>query len=196
MRPKVSAADAALERQHIQRCQKGDSDAFEWLYEKYHRGLYGYLLSLFKSPQAAEDCTQDVFVKLFRQMGSYRFESPFAHWLFRLARNQAFDQMRRNKVRRTESLDAENDEGFSAHERLPGPGDDPERAALKSEKAAVVREAVLELPEAFRVVMVMREWDDLSYEEIAERLDLSEGTVKSRIFRARGLLAKKLKDWV
>jgi len=196
MSPKAPATDAALERQCIQKCQKGDNDAFEWLYEKYHRGLYGYLLSLFKSPQAAEDCVQDVFVKLFRQIGSYRFESPFAHWLFRLARNQAFDQMRRNKVRRTESLDAENEDGHSAHERLPGPGDDPERMALKSEKAAVVREAVLELPEAFRVVMVMREWDDLSYEEIAERLDLSEGTVKSRIFRARGLLAKKLKDWV
>jgi hypothetical protein len=77
------------EKKAILGAQKGDTDSFEFLYHKYHRGLYGYLLSMLKSPQAAEDLTQDIFVKLYRQIGSYRFQSPFSHWLFRSARDRA-----------------------------------------------------------------------------------------------------------
>jgi RNA polymerase sigma-70 factor (ECF subfamily) len=169
--------------------------AFEKLYEKYHRGLYGYLLSMLRKPEVAEDLTQDIFVKLFRQIGSYRFQSPFAHWLFRLARNLAIDHLRREKVRFASSLDEDKDEGLPLRERLAGKSPTPAAGALRQEKHEFIRQAVAELPEAFRSVVVMREWDDLAYEDIALRLGLSTGTVKSRLFRARGLLAKKLKGW-
>jgi RNA polymerase sigma-70 factor (ECF subfamily) len=183
------------ERKAILACQGGDMDAFEVLYAKYHRGLYAYLLSMLRSPHVAEDLTQDIFIKLFRQIGSYRFQSPFAHWLFRLARNLAIDHLRKEKVRFASSLDADNDEGLPLRERLAGKAETPAAHSLLVEKTAVIRQAVEELPEDFRVVVVLRQWDELAYEEIGKRLGLSTGTVKSRLFRARGLLAKKLKGW-
>ncbi len=183
------------EPQDIRACQAGDMDAFERLYQHYHRGLYGYMLSMLRSQQAAEDLCQDIFVKLFRQIGSYRFQSPFNHWLFRLAKNLAIDHIRREKVRSTRSLDAEGSENHSLHERLPGKEATPAAHALKAERGLHVRKAVEALPESFREVVVMREWEDLAYEEIGERLGLSVGTVKSRLFRARTLLIKKLKGW-
>lgn len=177
----------------IAACQAGDRDAFAVLYERYHREIYLYLLSVLRSPHAAEDVAQDVFVKLFTQIGSYRQQSPFNHWLFRMARNAAIDKMRRDKVRRAAPLDDQPEEGRSPHERLAGPGPTPEEDAEKGHQAELVREAVMGLPEPFREIVVMREWQDLPYEEIAGRLDIQEGTVKSRLFRARQLLAEKLK---
>ena len=186
-------AELEREKEVIIRCQNGDGAAFDELYNKYHRGIYGYLLSILKNPTAAEDITQDVFVKLYTQLTSYRFQSPFAHWFFRLARNAAIDNLRREKIRRAQSLDAERPDDFSLHDRLPGK--DPGAAAHieAGERAEQVRKAVESLNEPFREVVVLREWDDLPYEEIATRLGISEGTVKSRLFRARSMLAKKLK---
>jgi RNA polymerase sigma-70 factor (ECF subfamily) len=178
----------------IRACQGGDLSGLERIYEKYHRQLYAYLFAMLRSPHQAEDVTQDIFVKLHAQIGSYRFQSPFHHWLFRLARNQAIDNLRREKVRSTTSLDAEPIEGTPMRERVPGKAKDAAEELVAGERAEQVRRAVQSLPESFREVVVLREWDDLAYEEIAERLDLSVGTVKSRLFRARSLLEKKLKD--
>jgi RNA polymerase sigma-70 factor (ECF subfamily) len=183
------------EKKAIQAAQKGDADAFEYLYQKYHRGLYYYLLSMLRSPQSAEDLAQDIFVKLYRQLGTYKFQSPFSHWLFRSARNLAIDHFRREKVRFAQSLDDEDEDNHSLHERLPGSSDSPALVALKKERAEIVRKAVEALPESFKVVVLMREWEDLAYEEIGERLGLSVGTVKSRLFRAREMLTRKLRGW-
>jgi RNA polymerase sigma-70 factor (ECF subfamily) len=183
------------EKKAILGAQSGDMDSFEYLYNKYHRGLYGYLLSMLRSPQGAEDLTQDIFVKLYRQIGSYRFQSPFSHWLFRTARNLAIDHFRREKVRFAKSLDEEGTDSHPLQERLAGSEISPSTHLLRSERAEVVRKAVEELPEAFKVVVIMREWDDLAYEEIGQRLGLAVGTVKSRLFRARSMLLKKLKEW-
>ena len=191
--PEQKAAMAA-EKVLIEQCQSGDGDAFEQLYQKYHRGIYGFLLSMLKNPPAAEDVSQDVFVKLYTQITSYRFQSPFAHWFFRLARNAAIDYIRREKIRRAQSLDAETDSDFSMHDRLAGKGKNPSENYEMGRRAEVVREAVLGLPDTFKEVVILREWDDLPYEDIALRLGISEGTVKSRLFRARSILAKKLKN--
>lgn len=195
MSPAIRQAPNPHERGDIEACQNGDMEAFERLYQHYHRGLYGYMLAMLRSPQAAEDLTQDIFVKLFRQIGSYRFQSPFNHWLFRLAKNLAIDHIRREKVRSTRSLDAHDEDNHSMHERLPGKEATPAAHTLKKERSEHVRRAVESLPESFREVVIMREWEDLAYEEIGQRLDLSVGTVKSRLFRARSLLIKKLKGW-
>lgn len=195
-RPPEDQAAQELEQEAIRACQSGDMAAFEILYNKYHRGLYAYLLSMLRSPHVAEDLTQDIFIKLFRQIDSYRFQSPFSHWLFRMARNLAIDHTRREKVRFSTSLDADGgDDNLPLRERLAGKAETPAAQALQAEKSKVVRQAVEALSEDFREVVVLREWDELSYEEIGERLGLSVGTVKSRLFRARGLLAKKLKGW-
>jgi RNA polymerase sigma-70 factor (ECF subfamily) len=195
MKEPIDAAELEREKEAILSAQRGEEKGFEYLYLKYHRGLYGYLLSMLRSPQGAEDLSQDIFVKLYRQIGSYRFQSPFSHWLFRSARNLAIDQFRRDKVRFAKSLDEENEDAHPLHERLPGPEATPQAHLLKKERDEVIRQAVSELPEVFKVVMVMREWEDLPYEEIGQRLGLSVGTIKSRLFRARDMLAKKLKGW-
>jgi RNA polymerase sigma-70 factor (ECF subfamily) len=182
------------EENWIRACQGGDLDGLEGLYGKYHRQLYAYLLAMLRSPHAAEDVTQDIFVKLHRQIGSYRFQSPFHHWLFRLARNQAIDHLRREKVRFTSSLDESPLDGVPLRERVAGRGGDAADAVVGEERAAQVRAAVAALPPGFKEVVVLREWEDLPYEEIAERLNLSVGTVKSRLFRARGQLEKSLKN--
>ena len=181
------------EQEWIRACQNGQPQAFEALYLRYHRGIYLYLLSMMRSPEAAEDLCQDLFVKLMVQVKSYRRESPFAHWLFRMARNLGLDRMRRDKVRRTISLDQETPEAHPLAERLAGDSPLPSAALEKREQNAVVKAAVDALPEAFRTVVMMREWEELSYEDIAKRLKTSQGTIKSRIFRARQMLAQRLK---
>ena len=193
-RPPKPAAEIKEEERWIRLCQKGDLDGLERLYERYHRQIYAYLLAMLRTQHAAEDLSQDVFVKLSTNLKSYRFQSPFHHWLFRLARNVAIDHLRREKVRFTTSLDAVPSEGTALKDRVREKGPDALDQAEGGERALVVRAAVLELPDTFKEVVVLREWEDLSYEEIAERLDLSVGTVKSRLFRARGLLEEKLKS--
>ena len=188
-----SQEEERLEEAWIRACQRGDLEGLEGLYGKYHRQLYAYLLAMLRSPHAAEDLTQDIFVKLHAQIGSYRFQSPFHHWLFRLARNQAIDHLRREKVRSTTSLDETPVDGVALRERVAARGQDAAEAAVAQERAALVRAAVRELPPSFREVVVLREWEDLAYEDIAARLGLSVGTVKSRLFRARGMLEKRLK---
>jgi RNA polymerase sigma-70 factor (ECF subfamily) len=188
------ASEIKEEQQWIKLCQKGDMAGLEPLYERYHRQIYAYLVAMLRSQHTAEDLTQDVFVKLPTALKSYRFQSPFHHWLFRLTRNLAIDGLRREKVRRTSSLDAVPDSGTALKDRVRDLGPDAGDQTVSSETAGTVRAAVQALPPSFREVVILREWDDLSYEEIAVQLDLSVGTVKSRLFRARGLLEAKLKN--
>jgi RNA polymerase sigma-70 factor (ECF subfamily) len=181
------------EAEIIRACQSGDREAFEALYLRYHRELFLYLLSVLRSPQSAEDVAQDVFVKLFHQIGSYRQQSPFNHWLFRMARNAGIDRLRREKVRRTTSLDAGEIDSYSLLERLDSGQATPEELQDTSRRAALVRQAVEALPQPFREIVALREWQDLPYDVIASRLGISEGTVKSRLFRARQMLGQRLK---
>jgi RNA polymerase sigma-70 factor (ECF subfamily) len=188
--------ELAQERAWIEACQSGDLRGLEGLYGRYHRQLYAYLVAMLRSEHAAEDVVQDIFVKLHKQIASYRSQSPFNHWLFRLARNQAIDHLRREKVRRVVSLDEEPAEGSAMRERVPSKGKDAQAQLLAGEKAVAIRAAVQALPPSFREVVLLREWEDLPYEDIAARLGLSVGTVKSRLFRARSLLEKALKEWL
>ncbi len=189
-----SEEEERREEAWIRACQGGDLSGLEGLYGKYHRQLYAYLLAMLRSPHAAEDLAQDIFVKLHTQIGSYRFQSPFHHWLFRLARNQAIDHLRREKVRSAASLDETPTDGLALRERVASRGSDASEEVVSRERAEMVRAAVLALAPSFREVVVLREWEDLPYEDIAARLGLSVGTVKSRLFRARNMLEKSLKD--
>ena len=194
--PQTEAQATALagERKLIEACQRGDREAFEALYQAHHRPVYLFLFSILRSKEQAEDTAQDVFVKLFTQVRSYRFQSSFLHWLFRLARNAAIDSLRRGKVRQAVSLDADSDKNHPIQERLAGNEPLASDSLVASERATRVRHEVEALPEAFREVLALGEWGEQSYEEIAQALGISEGTVKSRIFRARQMLSKKLKD--
>ncbi len=192
--PVVEDPSIALEEERglILRCQAGDSQAMGRLYDAHHRALFYGALSMLRSPEAAEDLVQDVFVKLHRVIGQYRFQCRFSHWLLRVGRNAAIDRLRRQKASPVRPPAAARP-GAPEPEQAPrDPGPDPEQALEMADEAARVRRAVRELEPRLKEPLVMALWGGLSYQQVSESLGISQGTVKSRIFRAKRALARGL----
>jgi RNA polymerase sigma-70 factor (ECF subfamily) len=164
-------------------CRVGDRRAFERLFEQYKDRVYSVALHIGGDPSEAGDVTQDVFLKLLTRIGQYRGESRFQTWLFRIVVNTSRDRV---KARRREGPLDEAAPGL----RPQPPGQ--EEAAARGELSRHVARALAALDEAFRAPLVLRYHGDLSYEEIAQVLGISAGTVASRISRALASLAKEL----
>lgn len=180
------------EQKFISLAQKGDSSAFEVLLTRYEKQVYHQALRLLGNPEDAADVTQEVFLKVWRSLPSFQGDSSFATWLYKLTDNAAIDLLRREKKRRGDaSLD---DEEYQWDATLADPKGSPERALERQELQRAVSEGLRKLSEEHRRVLVLRELNGLSYEEIADILSLSPGTVKSRIARARTALARLLME--
>jgi RNA polymerase sigma-70 factor (ECF subfamily) len=181
------------DQQLVERVQAGDKTAFDLLVRKYqHRVLK--LVSRFVSDAAeAEDVAQEAFLKAYRALASFRGDSAFYTWLYRIAINTAKNALVSNRRRPVDfDLDLQDPEQYDRHARLKE-GDTPEGVLLTEEIRSVVEKAMEQLPEDLRTAIVLRELEGLSYEEIAEAMDCPVGTVRSRIFRAREAIDKKLK---
>ena len=181
------------DQQLVQRVQAGDQSAFNLLVLKYqHRVLK--LIGRFVSDQSeAQDVAQEAFLKAYRALGSFRGESAFYTWLYRIAINTAKNALVAQRRRPVDfDLDAQDPEAFERQAKLKE-SDPPEGVLLTEEIRQVVEKAMEQLPEDLRTAIVLRELDGLSYEEIAEAMDCPVGTVRSRIFRAREAIDKKLK---
>jgi RNA polymerase sigma-70 factor (ECF subfamily) len=181
------------DQQLVQRVQAGDKSAFDLLVRKYqHRVLK--LVSRFVSDAAeAEDVAQEAFLKAYRALASFRGDSAFYTWLYRIAINTAKNALVSNRRRPVDfDLDLQDPEQYDRHARLKE-GDTPEGVLLTEEIRSVVEKAMEQLPEDLRTAIVLRELEGLSYEEIAEAMDCPVGTVRSRIFRAREAIDRKLK---
>jgi RNA polymerase sigma-70 factor, ECF subfamily len=181
------------DQQLVERVQAGDKTAFDLLVRKYqHRVLK--LVSRFVSDAAeAEDVAQEAFIKAYRALASFRGDSAFYTWLYRIAINTAKNALVSNRRRPVDfDLDLQDPEQYDRHARLKE-GDTPEGVLLTEEIRSVVEKAMEQLPEDLRTAIVLRELEGLSYEEIAEAMDCPVGTVRSRIFRAREAIDKKLK---
>lgn len=181
------------DQQLVQRVQKGDKSAFDLLVLKYqHRVLK--LVSRFVSDQAeAEDVAQEAFIKAFRALPAFRGDSAFYTWLYRIAINTAKNALVSSRRRPVDfDLDMQDPDQYERHARLKE-ADTPEGVLLTDEIRTVVERALEQLPEDLRTAIVLRELEGLSYEEIAEAMDCPVGTVRSRIFRAREAIDKKLK---
>ena len=181
------------DQQLVQRVQAGDQSAFNLLVLKYqHRVLK--LIGRFVSDQSeAQDVAQEAFLKAYRALGSFRGESAFYTWLYRIAINTAKNALVAQRRRPVDfDLDAQDPEAFERQAKLKE-SDTPEGVLLTEEIRQVVEKAMEQLPEDLRTAIVLRELDGLSYEEIAEAMDCPVGTVRSRIFRAREAIDKKLK---
>ena len=181
------------DQQLVQRVQAGEKAAFDLLVRKYqHRVLK--LVSRFVSDTAeAEDVAQEAFLKAYRALASFRGDSAFYTWLYRIAINTAKNALVSNRRRPVDfDLDLQDPEQYDRHARLKE-GDTPEGVLLTEEIRSVVEKAMEQLPEDLRTAIVLRELEGLSYEEIAEAMDCPVGTVRSRIFRAREAIDKKLK---
>ncbi len=172
----------------LERARQGDSGAFTLLVERYQDELYTMALRLLGVPADAADVVQETFLRAYMRLPELRAVSVRG-WLYRVAVNAARDVQRRAVRRPADPL--EDSEGKVLELRSPEAG--PEAAAEAQERAGAIREALLALPADFRVAVVLRDVNDLSYEEIAEVLRVPLGTVKSRLSRARTLLAAALR---
>lgn len=179
------------EPQLIERAREGDLNAFNRLIETYERPVYNLCFRMLSSQQSAEDATQEAFISAFRSLASFRGGS-FRSWLFRIASNACYDEMRRQKARPARSLDAPvgDDE-----RQIDVAGESPTLDAHVEnvELREALREALMELPEDQRLAVILCDVQGMDYAEIAEVTHTNLGTVKSRINRARSRLRELLK---
>ena len=183
------------EKSVIDRIKSGDINAYEILVTEYEKNVYNLALRMTSNPEDAADMTQEAFIKAYSSLDSFRGDSKFSVWLYRIVSNVCLDFLRRQKRRPSVSLSVEDDDGETAELDIPDESLSP-HAVLESR---LTREALgrglKSLNPAQRQILLMRELQGMSYDEISEALDLEAGTVKSRIFRARKkLCAFLLKD--
>ena len=176
----------------VNRAAAGDEGAFEKLVIENERLIYNVALKITGNPDDAEDVAQEAFIKAYRNLGSFRGESRFSGWLYRLCYNAAMDHIRKNRDPNLRSLT--NDDGSDAELDVADPAPTPEESADRKETQRIVREAVAMLDDDKREILIMREFSGMSYTAIADALGIEEGTVKSRISRARASLAEILRQ--
>jgi RNA polymerase sigma-70 factor (ECF subfamily) len=169
-------------------CRTGDEAAWNALVERYGRRVYGIAYHFTLRKEDAEELSQEIFLKVFENLHRFDGQYAFGAWIVSLARNLCIDQYRRRK--REKSFVHVSDE--SVMPLLPA-GDDPARNALQKERTKLLFEAIAELPDELSEILILRDLDGLSYDEIAAALELPEGTVKSRLFRARAETAKLIR---
>lgn len=180
------------EREIIKRVLAGDNDAFGLLVEAYQTRVYNLALRLCGNRDDAFDLAQESFFRAWRSLSGFQFESSFSTWLFRLCSNICLDWLRAKKRRPTVSMSTVDDEGEESQLELPDPGKSPEELLLAAEEREALARAMNQLPVEYREILTLRAIHDLSYTEIAEILKIKEGTVKSRLSRARLALRNKL----
>ncbi|HSB29669.1 MAG TPA: sigma-70 family RNA polymerase sigma factor [Pyrinomonadaceae bacterium] len=181
----------------IERLQHGDTNAFERLVGERSGEIYGLLFRLTENREEAKDLTQETFLRAFQSIGSFRGDSDLRTWIYRIAINQARNRWRWWRRRRrdsTFSLDSNDDSGRqSLLATLKSEGSrDPEQDTLAHEREVVLRKALGSLRRVYREAVVLRDIEGFAYDEIAVALDISIGTVKSRLARGRQELRRKL----
>ncbi len=188
--PPAAAIPAPTEAQTVVLAQKGETAALDELARSCRKQAYVFALQLIGNPDEALDVAQDAMVRFFRSLDRFDATRPVRPWLLRIVRNLVRDRARRMRVRRTESLEPASDDAIRFDPRDSGP--DPEIMAARHQLQAAVWRYVQELPPRYREVLVLRDYQDLSYAEIATTLRIPRGTVMSRLHRARRLLREAL----
>jgi RNA polymerase sigma-70 factor (ECF subfamily) len=182
------------EKDIIQRVLSGDTNAFEDLVLANQNNVYNLALKMTRNEEDALDISQEAFVKAYQNLSKFRGDSRFSVWLYRLTYNLCIDFLRKKQGPKIVSLNYEDDEGDVAPLEIPDLRDLPEDSAIRSEMRKIIAVSIDELAADHREVLVMREITGMSYDEIAETLGVSIGTVKSRLARARIKLVEILKE--
>jgi RNA polymerase sigma-70 factor (ECF subfamily) len=188
------------EERLIARLRAGDLETFEELVNHFERPVYSLCYRLLGDAEDARDAAQETFLKVYRGVSSFRGDSGLKTWIYRIAINQAMNQRRwwrRRHRDETVSLDlSRNDSDTTLGNSLPAPLASPEQMAIAGERERRIMSALAEIKQEYRVALILREIEELSYEEIAETLGISIGTVKSRIARGREELRRRVKDLI
>ncbi len=179
----------------VRRVQRGDKGAFDALVLKYQHKLVKLVMRYVRNPAEAEDIAQEAFIKAYRALPQFRGDSAFYTWLYRIAINSAKNAVvSRDRSPVDYDLDRHNaDESYDMQGRMKD-SETPEGLVLTDEIRATVNAAIEALPEDLRTAIVLREIEGLSYEEIAAAMDCPVGTVRSRIFRAREAIDRRLRE--
>ena len=190
-------SDREIDRLLVERAQRGEKHAFELLVTKYQRKLARLLTRFVRDPAEVEDVAQEAFIKAYRALPSFRGDSAFYTWLYRIGINTAKNHLVSlgRRAPTTTEIDSEDAEGFSDGEQLRDINT-PENLMMSKEIASAVNETMDGLPEELRTAIQLREIEGLTYEEIATNMNCPIGTVRSRIFRARDAIAEKLRPLV
>jgi RNA polymerase sigma-70 factor (ECF subfamily) len=174
---------------------EGNRVAFDLLVDRYYDRLYGYLLRFLKDPEVAEDLLQETFLRVWRKRREFRHIASFSTWIYTIAGNLARSEWRRRKRWRMLRLGAPEAGGEGPELELADPTGSPDRSAENRMAVEALTEAVAHLPERYREVVILRDMQGMSYEEVAGIVQVPVGTVKSRLNRGRLLLQEKLGDW-
>ncbi len=176
----------------IQAVLGGDVNAYEALVKEYEKNVYNLALRMTGNSEDAYDMSQEAFIKAYNSLSSFRGESKFSVWLYRIVSNVCLDFLRSRNRKPTLSLSVEDDDGDEVEMDIADESQSPEQLLDRALTRDAVRRGLAALPPEHREILLLREIQGLSYEEIAEALGLEEGTVKSRIFRARKKLCSFL----
>ena len=184
------------ENKLLERAKHGNARAFEGLVRLYEARVFSYAMTLLGNRQDAEEVTQDVFVKIWRTLARFRGDCSFSSWVMRITKNTATDALRARREP-TVSLTAEDENGEEREMDLvdEDPASNPSAAFERDERIKLVRRAIGELPHDQREILTLRDLYGYRYEEIAHILQLEDGTVRSRLSRARQHLKKILESW-
>ena len=178
--------------QLVKRVQKGDKGAFDLLVLKYQHKIINLVMRYVRDPEVALDITQESFIKAYRALPRFRGDSAFYTWIYRIAVNTAKNHLAAQRRRPMDiELDLQDPEQYDLHAKLKET-DTPEGVSISNEVQEILERAIAALPEDLRMAIILRELDGMSYEEIAQTMDCPVGTVRSRIFRARDAIGKKL----
>jgi RNA polymerase sigma-70 factor (ECF subfamily) len=185
-------AAESTDAQLVRRVQKGDKGAFDLLVLKYQHKIVNLVMRYVRDPDQALDITQEAFLKAYRALPRFRGDAAFYTWMYRIAVNTAKNYLAAQRRRPMDvELDMQDPEQYELHAKLKDM-DTPEAVNIGIELRSSVERAFAALPEDLRTAIVLRELDGMSYEEIAETMECPVGTVRSRIFRARDAISKKI----
>ncbi len=187
-----SRNNAELDKELVQRVQQGDKSAYDLLVIKYQHKIVQLVNRFVKDPSEAQDVAQEAFIKAYRALGNFRGDSAFYTWLYRIAINTAKNYLVSRSRRYSDyEIDVQDAEQIENAPQLKGM-DTPDNVLMNEQIVEVIKSAIEKLPDEMRTAIMLREFEGMSYEEIALAMDCPVGTVRSRIFRAREAIDKKL----
>ena len=185
-------SNQSSDKKLVKRVQKGDKGAFDLLVLKYQHKIVNLVMRYVRDPELALDITQEAFIKAYRALPRFRGDSAFYTWMYRIAVNTAKNHLAAQRRRPMDvELDLQDPKQYDLHAKLKET-DTPEGVTLSNELKETVERAIAALPEDLRTAIILRELEGMSYEEIAQTMECPVGTVRSRIFRARDAIGKKV----
>lgn len=186
----------------VKRVRSGDQRAFRLLVERYQKKVYAVALGMLKDKEEAMDVTQEAFVKVYKYLDHFKGDSSFYTWLYRITSNICIDVLRKKQGGgKTEQVEFDEQIQMDTAEANIGAlgsrlGTNPQKSALRRELAEKIQEALAQVPEKHRMILLMREVEGLSYEDLAKVLEIPKGTVMSRLFHARAKVQKILSEYL